>query len=108
MNKQQELQVLDEMVKRLGPDSYLGPWLTEVRAEVAADLSRDYQPSALPSKSAKQAVSILNFAEEQAAEFKARTERRAAETLATAERRAAEIVGAAARNLQTALKSLGA
>ena len=44
MTKQQELDILDEAIGKLGPLSYCGAWLAEVRHEVARDLRSDLEP----------------------------------------------------------------
>lgn len=41
MTKAEELAILRETVERLGTDSYLGPWLREVSAEVAWIIADD-------------------------------------------------------------------
>lgn len=45
MNKAQEIAVLEEAVKKLGPNSYLGPWLQSISAEVANEIRCDIFPS---------------------------------------------------------------
>lgn len=44
MTKQQEIEVLNKTIAALGADSYLGPWLAEVRAEVESNIRSDYFP----------------------------------------------------------------
>lgn len=44
MTKQQELSILDTAIKSLGPDSYLGPWLQQVRGSVEQAIRSDYIP----------------------------------------------------------------
>ena len=44
MTKQQEIEVLNKAIAALGPDSYLGPWLAEVRAEVESNIRSDFFP----------------------------------------------------------------
>ena len=41
MTKQQELFILDAAIAKLGMDSYLGPWLKDVRASAEADMTND-------------------------------------------------------------------
>lgn len=45
MNKQAELTILDAAIKKLGSDSYLGPWLANIRHEVERDITSDYFPA---------------------------------------------------------------
>lgn len=44
MEKSQELKILESCVQQLGPDSYCGPWLTELLPSIAADLQSDFVP----------------------------------------------------------------
>lgn len=42
--KQQEIEILRSAIKQLGADSYLGPWLSSVAAEVEQMIRSDYFP----------------------------------------------------------------
>ena len=53
MTKNEELTLLDQTIAKLGPDSYLGPWLQAVRADVEATIRSDFYPAAVPSDAAK-------------------------------------------------------
>lgn len=44
MTKQQELDILKETITRLGPDSYIGPWLAEQLPGIERDIRSDIQP----------------------------------------------------------------
>ncbi len=44
MTKHEELEVLRDAVKRLGPDSYCGPWLDSVLGAVERDIKADLPP----------------------------------------------------------------
>jgi hypothetical protein len=44
MTKAQELELLRSLIKSLGPDTYLGPWLSEVAAEVEQMIKNDIFP----------------------------------------------------------------
>lgn len=44
MTKQQEVEILSAAIKQLGPDSYLGPWLVEIKAELADLIKTDIFP----------------------------------------------------------------
>ena len=44
MNKNQELEILRETIARLGPDSYVGPWLAQELPSIEHDLRSDYRP----------------------------------------------------------------
>lgn len=44
MTKQQEIEVLTKAISTLGPDSYLGPWLSQIKAEVESLVRSDIFP----------------------------------------------------------------
>lgn len=95
MTKAQELQILDKAIQQLGPDSYLGPWLTEVRAEVAASITSDIVPvvtlaaarqtaGALLEEAANKTLDILNAAQRDAKRIREAAESTAQHDLKTA------------------------
>lgn len=43
--KDQELAILDEAIAKLGQDSYLGPWIYSIRAELKATMASDFFPT---------------------------------------------------------------
>jgi hypothetical protein len=59
MYKQDELAILDSAISKLGNDSYLGPWLMSVKAEVERDITSDFIPTASIQESRRQCVSML-------------------------------------------------
>lgn len=44
MTKQKEIEILSAAIKQLGPDSYLGPWLTQIKAGLADLIKTDIFP----------------------------------------------------------------
>jgi cell division septum initiation protein DivIVA len=52
MTKKQELAWLDSLIVTLGPDSYLGPWLSSVKANVEQMIQSDIFPDIVPSETA--------------------------------------------------------
>jgi len=44
MTKQDELNILDEAIAKLGEDSYLGPALAELKVFIADDIRCDFEP----------------------------------------------------------------
>jgi hypothetical protein len=44
MTKDEELAVLDAAISKLGPNSYIGPWLQSVRGEVEQSIRSDITP----------------------------------------------------------------
>ena len=66
MTKASELAVLDGAIAQLGPHSYLGPWLTSVRAEVVANIASDIAPTMLPSEAHARARDIEQAAKDRA------------------------------------------
>jgi F0F1-type ATP synthase membrane subunit b/b' len=59
MTKAQELAILDATIAKLGPDSYLGPWLSEQRACIEADLAADGFMRASTLREAREQVTHL-------------------------------------------------
>jgi hypothetical protein len=45
MLKSKEIEILQDTVRRLGPDSYTAPWLTSVIAEVESNIRSDFKPA---------------------------------------------------------------
>lgn len=45
MTKADELSTLDVAIEQLGEDSYLGPWLRQVRDSVTSDIRSDIFPT---------------------------------------------------------------
>lgn len=66
MTKAKELEILDQTIKKLGEDSYLAPWLTQVRFEVESMMRADYFPSLSLKDAEKQVLEMKQAAEEMA------------------------------------------
>jgi hypothetical protein len=62
LTKGDELQVIDVAIIKLGTDSYLGPWLTQIRSELIRDLRSDILPTISLDDAAKQADEIVKRA----------------------------------------------
>lgn len=45
MTKEREMEILDGAITTLGSDSYLGPWLSQVRGELERDIRSDVFPT---------------------------------------------------------------
>jgi cell division septum initiation protein DivIVA len=59
MTKATEIALLDATIAKFGENSYLGPWLKEVRHDLVADIQNDLTPNAdLPSKAYAKAREI--------------------------------------------------
>ena len=104
MTKAQEIAILDRAIAQLGPQSYLGPWLTESRLSIVADITNDVCIEVpLPGAARRDGAAILEAARTQAAAIVEAAERKAAqiEDQALAERR--RVRESAARCLRTAL-----
>lgn len=85
MMKADELAILDRAIKALGPQSYLGPWLTEHRVSIAADIANDVCIDVpMPSEARREAQRLIDEAN-----------RRRAEILTTAQNDATTIRNAA-------------
>lgn len=64
MTKQNELEILDEAIAKLGRDSYCGAWLKSVRGEVENDIRCDCFPSASISEAEKHSRTLRASAQE--------------------------------------------
>jgi len=67
MTKQDEINILEDAINKLGEYSYLGPWLSQVKDEVAALIAADMQPH-LTIADAIYASKEITFKAEQDAE----------------------------------------
>lgn len=68
MNKLEEIKILTETANKLGSDSYCGPWLHSVIAEIEQAIKADLPPAPLlPHQAARRAQEILGEAHELAA-----------------------------------------
>jgi cell division septum initiation protein DivIVA len=75
--KDQEIKILEETIQNLTPNSYLGPWLTEVKAELQAMMRADSFPCVSLTESAEQADRILARAERDADQIVTNAKQRA-------------------------------
>ena len=67
MNKTDEVAALDAFIAKLGPNTYLGPWLADQRDEIVRDIANDILPSPmLPSSAYRKAAQIVADARESA------------------------------------------
>lgn len=64
-SKAQELAILDRTIAELGPDSYLGPWLTSIRNHCEQHLGNDWLPYT-PAQLQAQAVRVMSAANAEA------------------------------------------
>lgn len=83
MTKQQEIDILQAAIDRLGPTSYLGPWLAGVKAEVAQCITGDCFPDISLKDAAMRAKGIVELAEEAALRVKDGSARQAKQANAT-------------------------
>lgn len=65
MTKKQELEIIAEAASRLGPDSYLGPWLTQLLPELEQAMRSD----TIPQITITDAVRVAKSAAEVAGEI---------------------------------------
>jgi hypothetical protein len=98
MTKQQELDILQDAITKLGPNSYLGPWLAGVKAEVGQCITCDTFPDISLRDAAQRAKGIVELAEESAQRIRegsARHEKQANASLAKDIESTARVVAAA-------------
>jgi hypothetical protein len=67
MTKDLEVAALDAFIAKLGPHTYLGPWLADQRDAIVRDIATDILPSPmLPSTAYRKAAQIVADAREAA------------------------------------------
>ena len=86
MTKQQEIEVLTKTIAALGPDSYLGPWLAEVKSEVERNIRSDFFPQITIADSVERGNQLIARAKSDAAAIVAAAEGRAKEIVLSAQR----------------------
>lgn len=106
MNKSEELAILRNTIRKLGPNSYCGPWLASVADEVEREVRGDFFPT--PSIAATQQTcdEMLKFARSTAADIEAAARAKAERRLKATEDSIAGIKDRAAIALRTALENL--
>lgn len=62
MTKAEEIAVLEKAIAKLGPDSYLGPWLAQVKAEVESSIRSDIFPEVTLADAKKSCEAIRQAA----------------------------------------------
>jgi len=92
MTKPTELELLDRTIAAFGPNSYLGPWLAEVRDELRQTILADLTPRPrLPREAYAEAVRTMTEANAAADEIRARAIEAAATIRQTADRDLTEL-----------------
>lgn len=86
MTKQQELAVLDGAIEKLGADSYLGPWLSQIRAEVESNIRSDFFPQITLKDSVDEGNRLIARAKSDAADIVAKAEAQSAQSLKDSQR----------------------
>lgn len=107
MTKQQEIARLDSLIKTLGTDSYLGPWLESVKGNVELMIRGDVFPDILPSETAEIIRKQKDAADKEVAAKIERATREAEKLVKDAHTRASEIRYLAKRRLEEAIEKLG-
>jgi hypothetical protein len=106
ITKAQELAILDDVIAKLGAQSYLGPWLSSVRAEVERDVRSDWAPMYLPSVALRDAADIIKGAEQVRSERIAQAQETAGRIHATAVEQSAQVRRQTADALRSALATV--
>jgi tRNA C32,U32 (ribose-2'-O)-methylase TrmJ len=86
ITKDQELKTLKETAAKLGPNSYLGPWLDSIAFELEAMMRADSFPCINLTEAAEDVAKILAKAEQKADEIKVAALQRAEERATLTER----------------------
>ena len=97
MTKRQEIEILEKAIAKLGPDSYLGPWLTQVKDEVESIIRSDFFPDI-----------TLNAAVDNGNNLIARARAEATDIVAAAKLKAAQIENDADKHKRAAADAVRA
>lgn len=81
MLKREELAILDRAIAELGAQSYLGPWLSSVRAEVEASIVSDLEPAMLPAEAYARAQQTIATAAAECTRRREETDRHTVKTI---------------------------
>lgn len=107
MTKQREIEILNSTIHLLGPHSYLGPWLTESRSQIVADIANDFGISApMPGAARSEGLAILEQAKADAAEIVAKAREQAAGIVEKAYDDAARVKDSARAQLERAASQI--
>jgi cell division septum initiation protein DivIVA len=104
--KDQELAILDEAIKKLGNNSYLAPFLTEVRGEAEQSMRSDIYPEISLARATKAAKNITDYADNTAKNIRDKATAEAQQIISAARLEANRIRNSVIGNVQTALKAL--
>lgn len=101
MTKAIEIGIIDDAIKKLGPHSYLGPWLTEIRAELVSEMASDHPPNPMmPSKARSWALGFMETTKADATKTREAADAYAADIRAKAYKDAADIKRSAKLELE--------
>jgi len=106
MTKKQELSVLDKAIAELGKDSYLGPWLASVRANVDADMRSDFVPMLLPRDAERMVAEMLEEARGKVRDLQANAQAKASKLVTEANNDAAVVRARLVRELTRAAEAV--
>lgn len=63
MTKQQEIDILSAAIKQLGPDSYLGPWLSQIKVGIVDLVKNDIFPDITLNDAIRSRLDIIAAAQ---------------------------------------------
>lgn len=102
ITKKEELKIITETANKLGPNSYLGPWLLSVRHELESMMRADSFPCVNLTESSEHAAKIIANAERKAEQIIANAKQEAEKR----ETRAQSNVDFASNAIRGAIQSL--
>ena len=77
ITKKEELEIITETIGKLGEQSYLGPWLLQIRHELEAMMRADSFPRVTLSQCAEDVRDIIAKAEQKSEQIVAKAEQKA-------------------------------
>jgi multidrug resistance efflux pump len=106
MTKNQELLELKSLSAKLGPDSYIGPWLASIIPEIECDVRSDLQPMITWFEARKQAAQAINDARKEYERIIQEAQQHASRITKTAQNASHEAINNALNALASARSSL--
>lgn len=104
--KSEEIAILREAARQLGPLSYCGPWLSQQIAGIETDIRSDFFPQIDLESTKRLCGEMLTNAHDKAGEIVAAAERQAKATIDAANKRVDAIVSEAARAINHAQRAI--
>jgi hypothetical protein len=85
ITKKEELEIINQTIAKLGPNSYLGPWLSSVRFELEAAIRSDLVPEVSLKQTSEQCARMVESAKRESQNITNRAKYKADEIMDAAQ-----------------------